>query len=85
MESVFKMFMVLMVIVLVGLGGVFLLGYSCANSGSVGDISETPCVPILSNGNSNHHYRQTQFHCDVKCSPNRGVVDLKCSCVCEAK
>jgi len=84
-ESVFRIVVFFVFMFLVIVGGSALFGYSCSSCKSVDDISNTPCVPVLSNGDINPHYKNSWYSCKKGCLGKKNVkLDTKtCDCSCE--
>jgi hypothetical protein len=84
MDSVVKVITVVIVsfFVILFLAGAF--GYSL-NCTSVDSIAETPCIPVLSNGETNPHYRNQWYECRKSCIGKKNLkLDIKtCNCSCQ--
>jgi len=84
MESIFKAVVFLVVVFFAIVGGAALFGYSCTSCRSVKDISEEPCIPVLSNGEVNPHYKNAWYACTRSCIGRKVKLDVKtCDCYCE--
>lgn len=85
MESVFKMFITVVFLFFLIVGLATTIGYSCGSCKGVDDISSTPCIPVLSNGDENPHYKNAWHSCKRGCIGKRNIIlDVKtCNCSCE--
>jgi len=85
MESLFKIVVFFIFIFFVLMGTSALFGYSCTSCNNVDDISNNPCIPVLSNGKTNPHYRNNWNSCVKTCvlkgNPNLNI--KTCECFCE--
>lgn len=87
MESLFKVVVFLVFMFFVVIGASALFGYSCTSCNSVDDFSNTPCIPVLSNGKANPHYKNSWYACKRSCiseGKRSTKLDVKtCDCYCE--
>jgi len=87
MEALFKVVVFLVFMFFAIIGASALLGYSCTSCNSVDDISDKPCIPVLSNGDTNPHYKNAWHTCKRGCivQGKRSVnLDVKtCECYCD--
>lgn len=66
--------------------GVALFGYGCRACSNVStkEIAETPCSPVLPNGEKNAHYNNSWMACKSSCGYIKmPKLDIKtCGCTC---
>jgi len=85
MNAMFKTVVFLIAVLFAIIGGAAVFGYGCKACNSVDDISEAPCVPVLSNGDTNPHYKNEWYACKRSCIGKRNIkLNVKtCDCSCE--
>lgn len=85
MEALFKVFITVILVCSLIIVSSVVVGYSFGTK-NIDNISETPCVVILSNGKQNPHYANEWYECKKKCNNDYAILDFKtCNCSCSTK
>jgi len=86
MDAFFRIVVFIVVVsvllfVVVGVAGFM---YGKGTSIDTSELANNPCIPVLSNGKTNPHYREMLWNCSVFCSSDkRATVNIKtCACEC---
>lgn len=83
MDAVAKVIMFFVFVGLVIVIGAGIFGYGCRAKSEVSsrEINESPCAPILPNGEKNPHYYNIWYSCKSKCMNQMPNLDFK-TCIC---